>query len=1033
MLFDRQPCVCVDALPDTGTSRSIINLETFRRLKCELNKRERQHCTTANGTTLYIAGSAKIRLSFEGQTVVINCLVAEDLHEEMLISWRDLQRMGIIDDNFPSRMEKNTSFTVKPSKSILQNTAVNEALTLEGLMDEFSDVFDDTKLTPIKGEPMSIILDRTTKGYRPLRVATARKTPLHLEKAAKTTLQWYLDSGVIAEVPPNEFNEWCSPGFFVPKPNGKARLVVDYKELNKYVHRPVHPFPSPRDIIRDIKADSKWFMKLDALQGYYQVPLDEESSRLTTFLLPSGRYRFLRAPMGLNSSSDGFCFRTDYVFRPVDGVLKIVDDALLQAPTKEQLLDSFRQVLLCCRENNLTLSREKVQMGEEISFAGYIIGANGIKADPAKLAGIQNFPAPTNISELRGFLGLVNQLGHFVPDLAHMCKPLRELLKKNVAWQWTIIQETAFKEVKELLLSSAVVAAFDPMRPTQLLTDASRLKGLGYALMQQGNDGNFRLVQCGSRSLSSAETRYATNELECLAIQWAICECRHYLLGAKFAVVTDHRPLVGTFQKPLSDLNNARLLRYREKLLDYDFTVSWSPGKTHLIADALSRAPVFDPPEDKVDAVSNLVLGATSTDPILKDIVKKANTDSDYCAVKAAIVEDKLLKNLPPLHPAKQFKQVWEKLSVSKDGLILYDADKIVIPRPCQSRILDIIHTSHAGIAKSREFARQRFYWPRMGEMIKDKIERCEECILYRYSKPTEELQMHEEATKPMESVSVDLFECKGKDYIVMCDRYSIFTWVFRLRRTDTEAIIKALCTAFLEYGFPKAIMSDNGPQFRQDFKEFCENNNILHVTSSPYNHPSNGLAEQAVKSMKNLLRKSSSWDNFLVRLLHWRNVPTAGYKTSPAERFFNRRQRSVLLPELAAISPPKQRAAEKELSEKEKRKTFSVGDKVIIQNAITKRWERSGVILDSTDSGRSYILELPNGRTLVRNRRYLRLSKEDDRTIESAPLASKTNLRLKNKTEPDKSASSDEGVEEQKGVRRSSRSRRAPARYSVY
>jgi hypothetical protein len=147
-----------------------------------------------------------------------------------------------------------------------------------------------------------------------------------------------LDSGVIVPVPPTENIGWVSPGFFVAKPNEKVRLVTDLRAINQFVIRPFHPFPSPRDVVRNIKTDSKWFCKLDALQGYYQIPLDEKSSYLTTFLLPSGTYWFLRALMGMKNLRDVFCHRTDDIFAAVPDLLKIVDDVLLKAPTEEELL-----------------------------------------------------------------------------------------------------------------------------------------------------------------------------------------------------------------------------------------------------------------------------------------------------------------------------------------------------------------------------------------------------------------------------------------------------------------------------------------------------------------------------------------------------------------------------------------------------------------------------------------------------------------------------------------------------------------------
>ena len=133
-----------------------------------------------------------------------------------------------------------------------------------------------------------------------------------------------------------------------------------------------------------------------------------------------------------------------------------------------------------------------------------------------------------------------------------------------------------------------LVKPFDPTLDTFLVTDASRLYGLGYALLQKHTDNSQRLIKCGSCSLTSTQNNYATIELECLAIVWAVTKCKYYLHGLQhFTVVTYHKPLVGIFNSSLDNLSNPRLLRMREKLTDYVFTTTWVAGKTHDIADAL--------------------------------------------------------------------------------------------------------------------------------------------------------------------------------------------------------------------------------------------------------------------------------------------------------------------------------------------------------------------------------------------------------------------------------------------------------------
>jgi hypothetical protein len=214
-------------------------------------------------------------------------------------------------------------------------------------------------------------------------------------------------------MPNRERTDGCLPGIFVPKLNGKVRLVVDYRGINCFVK--VYFFPSPRYVV----------------QGYYLVPLDKEASKLTTFLMLTGSYQFLNAPMGLNRISDAFCACTDSIMSGVPDVMNIVDHALLQAPTKEALQSHLRIALTACRAGNLTLNREKLLMGTSIPFAGYTISNGGVLPDPKRLLAVAEFPVTKDITAQRRFLRLVNQLGFFVPNLAHLTELLQALLKKK--------------------------------------------------------------------------------------------------------------------------------------------------------------------------------------------------------------------------------------------------------------------------------------------------------------------------------------------------------------------------------------------------------------------------------------------------------------------------------------------------------------------------------------------------------------------------------------------------------------------------
>ena len=200
--------------------------------------------------------------------------------------------------------------------------------------------------------------------------------------------------------------------------------------------------------------------------------------------------------MGLNPSSDEWCARSDHALLGLP-VLKIVDDILIQSIDKASaLLLLLQEVLLRCRKHNITLSLKKIKLGTSVQFAGFIITDKGVYPNPEKTAAIADFPQPTDVSTVRRFLGMANQLGFFLPDLAHMTDPLRQLLKKHVVFDWRPEHSEAFKTIKAALTSDLVVAPYNPLRDTALLTDASHLHGLGYALIQYDENKILRLVQC---------------------------------------------------------------------------------------------------------------------------------------------------------------------------------------------------------------------------------------------------------------------------------------------------------------------------------------------------------------------------------------------------------------------------------------------------------------------------------------------------------------------------------------------------------
>ena len=965
-LSDNISTATLNCTPDTGCTRTVFKTSTLNRLNLKFDPYPNAlPLRAANNSQVLVNGRARLKATTKaGASATLDALVVDNLSNDALISWHDLLALKILSPSFP------TALSVAPSD------------TLDTIKEDFKDVLSD-KLSdkPVAGPPMHIHLKDNVK---PRRVCTARQIPTHFAAAAKSVIDDLLNKNVIKRV--TEPTDWISPAFFVPKQDNKrVRLVTDYTSLNKYVRRPVHPFPSSRDIMQAIPHTAKFFAKLDAVHGYFQIALDHESSLLTTFLLPSGRYRYLRAPMGLSASSDEWCARSDITIADLDFCKKIVDDILVWADTLALLLTRLRIILSRCRTHNVTISMSKLCVGTSIPFAGFLVTDNGIKPDPAQTAALTNFPAPKTLKDLRAFLGLANQLASFVPDFAQMTPNLRELLKKKNAWLWTPEHTEEFNKVKTLLTSDMVIKPFDPALDTLLVTDASRLFGLGYALMQRSSPN--RIVQCGSRSLTDAQKRYATIELEMLAISWAVPKLAFYLRGLpKFTVYCDHRPLEGVFRKDLHAIDNPRLQRMREKLSAYSFEVLWISGKSNLISDCLSRFPVFpaEPDEDTHHACL-----ATINTLTMQELHAAANTCPSYQAIISALATSPFHSNEKETSPCPtpELAKAWPMLSLSPSDngtLILYNASRILVPDTIKPRILKALHAPHAGLVKTQTLASQLYYWPTMNNDIKTTIQSCTACKKLMPSQPPAPLRITE-ANTPMHSVGTDLFDHTGTNWLVLVDRFSGFILASKMNKTTTEAVTKRLRSWFIDLGFPHTIRSDGGPQFRTDFQLFCESNGIKHELASAYHPQSNGLAEAAVKSAKHLLIKCSQEnEDFDLALATWRNTPRAdGY--SPAQLFFGRRQRQPSLPTLPHhhndINPDAAHAARNKtrfetIARREPHATelpqLNNGDLVRVQNPHTKLWDSTATIAQRRPDGLSYIIS-QNGKLFLRNRKFLK------------------------------------------------------------
>ena len=260
------------------------------------------------------------------------------------------------------------------------------------------------------------------KDVQPVALFTPRKVPHPLMHKVKDELDAMIKTDVISPV--TEPTDWCSALVPVLKPSGKVRICVDLQPLNRAVKREVHPISSVQTSLAKLK-NVQVMTKLDANSGFWQIPLDEESKLLTTFITPFGRYAFNQLPFGISSAPEIFQRTMSSILEGLEGVICHMDDVLNHGVDVSEHDARVRAVLNRISEAELTLNGDKCEFGmTETRFLGHIVGAYGIKPDPTKVKAIIDLPPPRNVTELQRLQGMMNQLAHFIPDLSSLNEPL---------------------------------------------------------------------------------------------------------------------------------------------------------------------------------------------------------------------------------------------------------------------------------------------------------------------------------------------------------------------------------------------------------------------------------------------------------------------------------------------------------------------------------------------------------------------------------------------------------------------------------
>ena len=769
---------------------------------------------------------------------------------------------------------------------------------------EFMDVFPDDLIELPPDRELEFTID-LVPGTTSISKAPYRMAPVEL-KELKLQLQELLDKGFIRP----STSPWGAPVLFVKKKDGSMRLCIDYRELNRVTVKNKYPLPRIDDLFDQLQG-AQVFSKIDLRSGYHQLKIKPEDVPKSAFRTRYGHYEFLVMPFGLTNAPAAFMDLMNRVFKSHldDFIIVFIDDILIYSKNNEDHEKHLRIALQTLREEKLFAKFKKCEFWlTSIAFLGHIISKDGISVDPQKIEAIVNWPRPTNVTEIRSFLGLAGYYRRFVQDFSRLATPMTRLTRKHVTFKWDADCENSFQELKKRLISAPILTLPTGTGGYVIFSDAS-FKGLGCVLMQNG-----KVIAYASRQLKPYERNYPTHDLELAAVIFALKIWRHYLYGESCEIYTDHKSLKYIFtQKEL----NMRQRRWLELMKDYDLTILYHPGKANVVADALSRK-----------SSGNLAYMITTQPTLLEDLRKldveivSHNEDAMLFAltVEPTIIETIKAAQMDDNHLRKLRDKVEEGRATDFSFVegVLRLKDRLCVPHSTEikQQILEQAHSSkfaiHPGCTKMYHDMREIFWWPSMKKDVAKYVARCIHCqrVKAEHQRPGGLLTSLPIPEWKWEHITMDFVvglprSNRGNDTIwVIVDRLTKSAHFLAMKIThklDTLAnlYIKEIIRL---HGTPMSIVSDRDPRFISQFWKSLQAAMGTQLNFSTAFHPqTDGQSERVIQILEDLLRLCTldfkgGWEEHLPLVeFAYNNSYQASIKMAPFEALYGRRCRSPI------------------------------------------------------------------------------------------------------------------------------------------
>ena len=692
--------------------------------------------------------------------------------------------------------------------------------------------------------------------YRPYRLA-----PIEREKV-KQIIDDLLKKGIIQE----SESEYASPILLVKKKDGSDRLCIDYRALNQIIEKERYPLPLIEDQI-DRLGKAKYYIAIDMKNGFYQIAIEPQSTKYTAFVTPDGHFEFLKMPFGICNGPSVFQKAITKAVKDLKFILVYIDDLLIPFSTISEGLDYLDQTLNALSNAGFTINLSKCNFFEtSIEYLGRIISQEGVKPSNKKVSALVNSPTPTNVRQVRQFMGLASYFRRFIPEFASRTASITKLVKNDQKWEWGPEQEIARDYILTHLTREPLLSIFNPDLPTELHTDASAI-GFGAILLQK-NDSLNRVVAYYSKRTSPCESRYHSYELETLAVYNALKHFRVYLLGITFKIITDCNAIKSTVTK--KDIS-PRVARWWTYMQDFSFEIVYRKGQYVGHVDYLSRNP-----ELSLSSSQDIAVLSNPPQVITINPIDLPRSWLELAQDRDSETQDLLEKVRTGNLDSNQYMVQNNLLYYKSDSM---SAPKLFVPKGSRLSILRLFHDEncHVGFGKTYNKLLEYFWFPGMSKFIKKYIAHCLVCVEKKTHHGPKQGMLHpiEKTPVPFHTIHLD---CTGpfpqsdnghKHLLIIIDGFTKFCILKPLKTMGAEELVEILRGSLTDYGTPSLIITDRGTNFcsrqlQQLFDEWQTRHHMI-ATGTPRG---NGQVERYVSTITNMISTSctdvSDWPSVL-------------------------------------------------------------------------------------------------------------------------------------------------------------------------